>query len=160
MKTVQKKFLKGFTLIELLIVIAILGILAAAVLVAINPARRTQQARDAQRKNDIGGLATETQAYFTTPGQGLYAAPSSCVATAGGFTVLTALGGLKNIPGDPTAGRTYCYSVNGTTSEASVWATMEEPTSQTTNNDASHLWCWRSATNTATEVATAAGCAP
>jgi len=43
-KSARKKFLGGFTLIELLIVIAILGILAAAVLVAINPAKRTRQA--------------------------------------------------------------------------------------------------------------------
>ena len=55
----------GFTLIELLIVIAILGILAAAVLVAINPQKRTRQARDAGRKNDIGSLATELQAYYS-----------------------------------------------------------------------------------------------
>ena len=50
----RKKLFGGFTLIELLIVIAILGILAAAVLVAANPGKRTKQARDAARKNDIG----------------------------------------------------------------------------------------------------------
>lgn len=157
MKTVQKKFLKGFTLIELLIVIAILGILAAAVLVAINPARRTQQARDAQRKNDIGGMATEFQAYYTTPGQGVYPTTGSACGTGGAaFTILTAQGGLKNIPDDPNTGRDYCYSINAASSEVAVWATMEEPTSNLNNNDSSHQWCWRSTDNRAVEVSTTA----
>ena len=54
---------KSFTLIELLIVIAILGVLAAAVLVAINPGKRMGQARDAQRKNDLGQLKNALEAY-------------------------------------------------------------------------------------------------
>jgi general secretion pathway protein G len=92
-KFAPKKF-KGFTLIELLIVIAILGILAAAVLVAINPGKRTRQAQDAKRKNDIGALATEVQGYYTTPGQGVY--PTS-------LNVLIVGGYLKQMPLDPTA---------------------------------------------------------
>ena len=39
------KLNKGFTLIELLIVIAILGILAAAIIVAINPGKRLTQSK-------------------------------------------------------------------------------------------------------------------
>jgi prepilin-type N-terminal cleavage/methylation domain-containing protein len=44
---------KGFTLIELLVVIVIIGIIAGAVLVAINPAQLTAKARDSKRMNDI-----------------------------------------------------------------------------------------------------------
>lgn len=40
---------QGFTLIELLIVIAIIGFLAGAVLVAVDPVKRIQGARDARR---------------------------------------------------------------------------------------------------------------
>jgi prepilin-type N-terminal cleavage/methylation domain-containing protein len=47
---------KGFTLIELLIVIAILGILAAAILVAVDPVGRIQEARDARRWSEANGL--------------------------------------------------------------------------------------------------------
>lgn len=47
---------RGFTLIELLIVIAILGILTGAVVVALNPAELLKQARDAERFADLGVL--------------------------------------------------------------------------------------------------------
>jgi len=40
---------RGFTLIELLIVIAIIGFLAAAILVAVDPVKRIQDARDSRR---------------------------------------------------------------------------------------------------------------
>jgi prepilin-type N-terminal cleavage/methylation domain-containing protein len=42
----------GFTLIELLIVIAIIGFLAAAILVAVDPVRRIQESRDARRSEE------------------------------------------------------------------------------------------------------------
>jgi prepilin-type N-terminal cleavage/methylation domain-containing protein len=46
----------GFTLIELLIVIAIIGFLAAAILVAVDPVKRTQQARNANRWAEVNSL--------------------------------------------------------------------------------------------------------
>ncbi|NQV89286.1 MAG: type II secretion system protein [Parcubacteria group bacterium] len=49
----MKTNLKGFTLIELLVVIAIIGILVAVVFVALDPATRFAQARDAVRQNDV-----------------------------------------------------------------------------------------------------------
>ena len=48
-----KKLNKGFTLIELLVVIGIIGILAAIVLVAVNPGRQFALARDQQRRSDL-----------------------------------------------------------------------------------------------------------
>jgi prepilin-type N-terminal cleavage/methylation domain-containing protein len=47
---------KGFTLIELLIVIAIIGFLAAAILVAVDPVRRIQEARDARRSSEVNAI--------------------------------------------------------------------------------------------------------
>ena len=145
--TTKSLHLRGFTLIELLIVIAILGILAAAVLVAINPAKRTRQARDAARKNDIGSLATEVQAYYTTPGQGVYFSGSGC---PGGMTVLTVSGGLKQMPAGPQ-GDNYCYTVDSNTAEVAVYSTVEDPTTSGGNV----WWCWRSADNAARERTTA-----
>jgi len=60
----RRKATHGFTLIELLVVIAILGILAAAVMVAINPGKRLAQARDSQRKSELGVLARTLQGYY------------------------------------------------------------------------------------------------
>lgn len=47
------KHQKGFTLIELLIVIVIISILAAIIYIAIDPAERFAQARNARRRSEV-----------------------------------------------------------------------------------------------------------
>ncbi|MBI2599192.1 prepilin-type N-terminal cleavage/methylation domain-containing protein [Candidatus Curtissbacteria bacterium] len=93
----------GFTLVELLIAIAILAILSAGVLVAINPAKRQNQAEDAQIKSDIGQIATAAQSYFSSGIVGSY--PTN-------LTVLVTNSDLKNLPTPPNS-VSYEYAVTG-----------------------------------------------
>jgi len=58
MYTFRKKhpITPGFTLIEILVVIGMLGILASAVLVAVNPLKQFAQARNAKRVSDVNAI--------------------------------------------------------------------------------------------------------
>jgi prepilin-type N-terminal cleavage/methylation domain-containing protein len=87
---------KGFTLIELLIVIAILGILTTAVLVAINPLEQFARGRDSGRKNMVDQLGHAIQAYYT-------AQNATYPATANWLTTLQTTQDIKTIPDNAVA---------------------------------------------------------
>ncbi|MFH1244700.1 MAG: type II secretion system protein [bacterium] len=91
----------GFTMIELLIVIAVLGILAVAVLSAINPIELINRGRDTGSKSDVEQVASAVDRYYTAKGYFPWVAsaavtPISTASTAvpSGFVPLTSAGTL------------------------------------------------------------------
>lgn len=98
---------KGFTLIELLIVMAILGVLAVVVLVAINPVQQLARTRDAGRKSGVAQLGRSMEAYYTSRG-GTYITEST--AWIGD---LVASGEISTVPSqisEGVTGYTACSS--------------------------------------------------
>lgn len=117
---------KGFTLIELLIVIAVLGVLAAVVLVAIDPVEQLARGRDAGRKSAVAEVGRAMQAYFTS--RAAYPVVGEWTAVPA-TNALVISGDIRSIPsqtapqpnppgttacGGGSAPNQYCYKVNAT----------------------------------------------
>lgn len=63
MKTQEQKNTRGFTLIEILLVIGMIAILAAVVIVAVNPARQFAQSRNTQRISNVNTILNAAHQY-------------------------------------------------------------------------------------------------
>lgn len=117
---------KGFTLIEVLIVIGVIAILAAIVIIAINPARQFAQARNTQRRSDVLAILNSVHQRMVD-NKGNFAEGTTCdalPATASTITSTVALGNvdlcdclvstyIARMPFDPTdtsAGYTSCVT--------------------------------------------------
>lgn len=59
---------KAFTLIELLVVIGIIGLLAAIVVVAVNPNKQLAASRDVTRQSDVRTIANAVKQYEVEQG--------------------------------------------------------------------------------------------
>ena len=112
----------GFTLIELLIAIAILTVLFALTIIAVNPARQFSLANDTQRRSDINALLNGIYQYSadnrgslpafinSTSSQQIGSATTGCNISCSGTTTVAACVNLytnlvptylADIPKDP-----------------------------------------------------------
>ena len=83
MNTVLAPQRKGFTLLEILLVIAAIGILAAIVLIAINPQRQLAQARNAQRRADVLAISNAINQKIIDDGANASTTPLTGELTSG-----------------------------------------------------------------------------
>jgi len=144
----------GFTLIEILIVVAIIGILSAGVLVGLGPVQR--QGRDARRLADLRSVQNALELYFgkCTFYPGSYAAGGGCPAS---FTPLTGTDatiwqnltqsitqagiGVTQVPNDPSAGRSYCYTSNDPGMSYVIGAKLEDANNPALSRSVSGVVC-------------------
>ncbi len=117
----MKKELKGsqgFTIIELVVVIAIIGLLAGIIIVAVQPARL--KARDAKRKTDmaqIGRMLYSSSCYVPNAGAGDYDLADLVPELMAKYPQYAQYASL--LPFDPKSGNTtqtnyrYKYSADG-----------------------------------------------
>lgn len=145
----MKKISKGFTLIELLIVIAVLGVLAAVILIAIDPLEQIARGRDAGRKSSVGQLGRALQAYFTS--KGVYPTAAQWNPVSPALNDLVNNGDIKIFPSNPDyvptgfdctvnaydvdaggPGGPYCYNfITAPSNEAFTYARLESKSENT-----------------------------
>lgn len=148
---------KGFTLIELLIVIAVIGVLAAIVLLAIDPLQQLARGRDASRQTTLSQLGRASQAYATTH-DGDFQVP---IDDADDFVqILIDAGEIQQAPENPaysaasngaacvggaansgTNVNNYCYGVNTGTNHALIWVAMESDSLREQGSSSGSVTC-------------------
>ncbi|MFA6982247.1 MAG: type II secretion system protein [Patescibacteria group bacterium] len=96
---------KGFTLIELIVVIAIIGVLAGVLLIAINPASLLMKTRDTRRVEDLDNL-NKAMSLALAEGEIRLAGTLLAEASGDSITGTRLVDGTGWVPYAPIAGKT------------------------------------------------------
>jgi prepilin-type N-terminal cleavage/methylation domain-containing protein len=136
----KQKLFKAFTLVELLIVIAVMGVLAGAVLVSINPADKLNLANDSKVQSDLSQISTALSSYYAQ--NGYYPGPNTAAVT----TALT----TAELPVWPAAPTGYTYTVASTpgtctTAAKDCVSVIVSATLKAVKWGTSNVWKWTSA---------------
>ena len=129
---------ESFTLVELLVVVAILGLLAAILLPAINHARA--KARDSRRMADIETIRKALEMQMTSEGfyldsDGLESGNSDCLDTnCTDCQKLVDNGYISALPSDPLGSSKQCYLINTDGKNFRIAAKLET-TNEKAQND-------------------------
>lgn len=111
---------KGFTLIEMLVVIAVIGLLAALILVGLSSFRT--RGRDTRRIADLKEVQNGLEVYYMKYGN----YPNVNTWTDLETALVNAGIGITSIPKDPTATYTYLYGVDASQQHYVIGATIED----------------------------------
>ena len=138
----KKKMNKGFTLIEVLVVIGIIAILAAIVVVAVNPARQFAQANNSQRWSNVNAILNAVHQYSVDNRgalpAGINGTETEICTTGGTCTGLVDLGVLVPtyivaMPTDPTGSTANGtgYNIGTTTGNRIIVSAPSQELNQT-----------------------------
>ncbi len=138
----MKRNNKGFTLVELLIVIGIIGFLAAAILVAVDPVKRIQDSRNSQRWSEVNSILNAVLKKQVDD-RALYNGDTD-VAPGDGAQIITHASNVQVIVSDVTgiscdapANRPGCNQTMDTTAGRNCVAKLFDP--DTADQDDEHL---------------------
>ena len=104
MKNILSYRKNGFTLVELLVVVAVIGILSAALMTVINPIQQQKKARDSVRRGDLAKISSALEQYYADHN-------SYPTASSGSIPESDLSGYLKTIPTETNSDYRYCYDV-------------------------------------------------
>ncbi len=122
---------KGFTLVELLLSIAIIGVLAAVIVTAINPAKQLGDTRNAQRRSDINALLNAVWQFALDHNASMpchLGGTGPCIDTVVRMLGLATTGcSAAGLCSDATVGADSCLDLAGPLAPTYIFAIPQDP---------------------------------